>query len=61
MIEGVRSLYDLIMDGLNVEKLNEEIINLAGIYVMFIIIISHLVILGLFLKSLLISVPKYRP
>lgn len=37
MIEGVRCLYGLIMDGLNVEKLNEEIINLAGIYVMSII------------------------
>lgn len=51
MIEGVRYLYGFTMDGLNVEQLNDEIINLAGIYVMSIIIISHMVVLGLFLKK----------
>lgn len=33
MMEGVRSLHDSTMDGLNMEQLNGEIINLAGIYI----------------------------
>lgn len=46
MMERVRSLYTSKMDGLKMDQLNEGIINLAGVYVMSIIIIINMVILG---------------
>lgn len=58
-IERVRSLYDFRTDGLKMEQLSEEIMNLDGICIMSIINIMSLIILVLTLK-LLVDVHAIR-
>lgn len=52
MMEEVRSLYKIIMEGLKIDPLNEGIINIDGIYSISIIIIISLTILVVYLKKL---------
>lgn len=58
IMEGIRSLYDPTMGGLKMKHLNKRIINLARINMRSITLITGLVILVLFLKTLVDSTAK---